>query len=80
MTNIDAGEVALQVYTDLLNNTSILVVIDSILGYQSVEEESYFMKLEALWALIDLAYVNEREVAIIFASSTQPVSLMTQSN
>ena len=70
MGNIDGPEAAMETYTDLLNNTSILAVVDSILGYQSAEEETYFLKLEALWILINLAYVNEREMAIILASST----------
>ena len=78
ISNIDAGDEALHAYTDLLNETSILEIIDSILGHQSVEEEAYFMRLEALWSLINLAYVNQREMAIICASSTQGASNMIE--
>ena len=63
------GEVN-QFYSEIINKTTILTIIDSILGYQSSENEVYFLKLEAIWILINLAYINEREVAIICSSST----------
>ena len=53
-----------------MRSTSILEILTVILGFnESPEEQSYYMKLEALWILQNLAYVGDNEMMNMFAST-----------
>lgn len=47
--------------TEALSNTFILSIISRILDCQAVGEEFYFLKLEALWILINLSMCETDE-------------------
>ena len=70
MSNIDADDGAAEFFTEVINGSEILEIINGILSYKSNEEEMYFLRLEALWILVNLAYVEKREMAVICASET----------
>ena len=72
MTFPDCGEV--------MRNTQILLTCQQLLNFNSNEEEAYFMKLEALWILTNLACTDDDDEAmLILASDLDPTSLQKAS-
>ena len=59
--NIEVNQVVLQ--------TEILTVIQRLLSFQSIDEEAYYMKIEALWILTNLAYTDKESTMRLFISS-----------
>ena len=46
-----------------------MALIDQILSIESTDEIFYFLKVEALWILTNLAYVdNDDDLRLIFSS------------
>ena len=48
-----------------------------MLTFSSTEEEAYYLKLEALWILTNLAYVDSEDTMRILASDLDPNELAT---
>ena len=56
--------------SEVINSTSILEIIASILDFKVTNDELYFLRCEALWMLINLATVEEtHDMEIILAST-----------
>ena len=55
--------------SDVIQRSQILLLINGILQDPTTEEESYYLKLEALWILANLAYIELEETMCILASS-----------
>ena len=54
---------------DLLLNTSLLKTLHQILAFESATEQCYYMKLEALWTLSDLACFDSLNTMRLLSSS-----------
>jgi len=50
-------------------------MLDSILRFASPDENVYFLKLEALWTLTNLAFFDDRNTMRIIFSSNEPAEL-----
>jgi hypothetical protein len=46
-----------------------------MLTFSSTEDEAYYLKLEALWILTNLAYVGDEDTMRILASDLDPAEL-----
>ena len=53
----------------VVQQTEILTVIQRLLSFQSIDEEAYYMKIEALWILTNLAYTDKESTMRLFISS-----------
>ena len=66
-SNVDAKQ-----FLEVMQKTSILEILDMILNFEgSTEEQFYYMKLEALWILQNLAFLGEEELLNMFSSTLQ---------
>ena len=52
-----------------MQQSSILRVCQEMLSFNSSEEEVYYLKLEALWLLINLAYTQQMGSLLLLASN-----------
>ena len=55
--------------SDVIQRSQILPLVNSILQNPSREEEAYYMKLEALWIIANLAYIELEPTMCILAST-----------
>ena len=68
ISSIDNREQAIEFFSDVINETELLSIVSEVFTYQSTDERLYYMRLEAIWILINLAFVPKREMAVICAS------------
>ena len=54
--------------TEILEKTQIMSILSHIINFDSVEEEFYFLKLEALWILINLSMCDTDATRLILLS------------
>ena len=69
-------------FADVICNTSTPQLIDKILQLEVKSEELYFMRLEALWTLLNLATVEDQDdISTLYACSfdqdDEPMQLET---
>lgn len=55
--------------------SSILLMCQQLLAFNSTEEEVYFLKIEALWLLTNLAYCEEDTTMLILSGDLDPAYL-----
>ena len=60
---------------EVAQQTEILQIIYKVLIFQSKDEEAYFMKIEALWILTNLAYADKENTMRLLVSSLEPECL-----
>jgi len=51
--------------TEALRKTQIMSILSRILDLEATEEEFYFIKLEALWILINLSIAEEDDLKLM---------------
>ena len=52
----------------VIRGTGILQTIHQMLSFQCMDEEVYYLKLEALWILTNLAVTDEESAMCLLAS------------
>ena len=57
---------------DILTKTHIMHILGKILAFETIEEEFYFLKLEALWFLVNLAACDESDDCELLLLSEYP--------
>ena len=80
ISSIDNREQALEFFSDVINETELLAIVSEVFTYQSTDERLYYMRLEAIWILINLAFVPKREMAVICASVIPVTSSISESH
>ena len=59
----------------ILTKTKIMPLISSILTFQrGLDEEFYFMRLEAIWILINLAMCDTEDIKLMFVSEIKDLT------
>ena len=59
-----------KLFSDVISNTSTPWLLDKILQVQITSAELYYMRLEALWILLNLATIKDQdEISTLYASS-----------
>lgn len=60
---------------EIMSDSSLLKMLESILLFASPDENVYYLKLEALWTLTNLSYFDEVNTMRIINSSVEPADI-----